>query len=56
MKTHTSNNHRLYDIYINDVKLNTSTPPMTEKEADNYIGIVQITYGYKPEKVPTTDN
>ena len=41
---------QLYNVYYGDLKLNTNTPPMTEKEADNYIGLVVINYGYKPEK------
>lgn len=41
---------KLFDIYYGGVKLNTKTPSMTEKEADKYIGLVLINYGYKPEK------
>lgn len=45
----------LYDIYYKGVKLNTNTPSMTEKQADNYISLVICTYGYTPEKIKTDD-
>jgi len=40
---------KTFNLFYKNIKLNRV--PLTEKEADNEIGLIVMNYGYKPAKI-----